>query len=316
MKQALSASVDPARRVVDLLDVCTVRGLHGIELVSDQECDLPRVLEPRQLAELARLLARHDCPLTGLYVDDLDEICSLETAQLSTVIAAPVVAPAGRVPPGLLEDLDALYAAARGRLLVSHGTSVHEAELLAQAVESRQLMHVALAWEVRPFDEDLRDAEHVLERVRGHLQYVRLFGGGAEQRQMDGLGVGPLIVALARARYAGPLVLCPGNPGQRPLWSHWMESSKPAGCGTAAQRADQRSARRALDVRNVEPKDRLAKILGAYAELPRGVPLELTLDHDPSCMYYTLEATQPERDFAFDYLERGPIVWRVQVAKR
>ncbi|HKO47971.1 MAG TPA: DUF2249 domain-containing protein [Polyangiaceae bacterium] len=316
MQQVLSASADPACRVVDLLEVCERRGLRGIELVSDRECDTPRVLEPQELAELASLMARHGCPVTGLYVDELEEICNLETARLSEAIGAPVVAPAGRVPLALLQDLESLYGAAHGQLLVSHRTVLEEASQLAQAIDDGRFEHIALAWEVRPREENLNGALAVLEHVRSHLRYVRLFGGGAEQRQMDGLGIGPLIVGLSRARYDGPLVLCPSNAAQRPLWSTWMQSSKSAGCGTAARIADERTSKRALDVRNVEPKDRLAAILGAYAELPRGIPLELTVDHDPSCMYFTLEATHSASSFSFDYLERGPDVWRVQVAKR
>jgi uncharacterized protein (DUF2249 family) len=68
-----------------------------------------------------------------------------------------------------------------------------------------------------------------------------------------------------------------------------------------------------LDVRSVEPKDRFATIMGAYDALSPGDTLELTVDHDPRCMYYTLRATRTEA-FRFDYLEAGPEVWRVEVA--
>jgi uncharacterized protein (DUF2249 family) len=71
-----------------------------------------------------------------------------------------------------------------------------------------------------------------------------------------------------------------------------------------------------LDVVNVAPKDRFETIMTAYDGLPGGGVLELTVDHDPSCMYYTLRATRGEGSFAFDYLERGPETWRVRVEKR
>ncbi len=71
-----------------------------------------------------------------------------------------------------------------------------------------------------------------------------------------------------------------------------------------------------LDVRSVEPKDRFECIMGAYDGLAPGETLELTVDHDPKCMYYTLRATQGEESFSFDYLENGPEVWRVMVCKR
>jgi uncharacterized protein (DUF2249 family) len=71
-----------------------------------------------------------------------------------------------------------------------------------------------------------------------------------------------------------------------------------------------------LDIRPVEPKDRFETIMGAYAALPVGGVLDLTVDHDPKCMYYTLRATRGAEAFAFTYLEEGPEVWRVEVRKR
>ena len=71
-----------------------------------------------------------------------------------------------------------------------------------------------------------------------------------------------------------------------------------------------------LDVRPVEPNNRIECIMGAYEELPASETLELTVDHDPKCMYYTLRATRGDDAFSFDYLEEGPETWRVQVRKR
>jgi uncharacterized protein (DUF2249 family) len=71
-----------------------------------------------------------------------------------------------------------------------------------------------------------------------------------------------------------------------------------------------------LDVRPVEPKNRYDRIMNTYEELPVGGVLELTVDHDPQCMYYTLRATRGEEAFSFAYLERGPDTWRVLVGKR
>lgn len=70
-----------------------------------------------------------------------------------------------------------------------------------------------------------------------------------------------------------------------------------------------------LDIRPVEPRDRYATIIGAYEGLDTGADLELTMDHDPTCMYYTLKATRGDDAFEFHYLERGPEVWRVRVRK-
>ena len=70
-----------------------------------------------------------------------------------------------------------------------------------------------------------------------------------------------------------------------------------------------------LDVRPVEPKDRFATIMGAYDALPAGGLLDLVVDHDPKCMYYTLEAMRGEESFSFTCLENGPEIWRVEVGK-
>lgn len=39
------------------------------------------------------------------------------------------------------------------------------------------------------------------------------------------------------------------------------------------------------------------------------------MDHDPKCMYYTLEAMHGGATFSFDYLESGPETWRVEVTR-
>ena len=43
--------------------------------------------------------------------------------------------------------------------------------------------------------------------------------------------------------------------------------------------------------------------------------MELTVDHNPECMYYTLLATHGETAFSFEYLENGPETWRVVCRK-
>lgn len=70
-----------------------------------------------------------------------------------------------------------------------------------------------------------------------------------------------------------------------------------------------------LDVRPVEPKDRFERIMAAYEALAAEETLELTVDHDPKCMYYTLRATRGDDAFTFVYLEQGPETWRVHVRK-
>ena len=72
----------------------------------------------------------------------------------------------------------------------------------------------------------------------------------------------------------------------------------------------------ALDVRPVAPKDRFDRIMAAYDGLAATETLELTVDHDPTCMYYTLKAEYGDDLFTFRYLEEGPETWRVRIGKR
>lgn len=71
-----------------------------------------------------------------------------------------------------------------------------------------------------------------------------------------------------------------------------------------------------LDMRPVEPKDRLETILGTWEKMRSGEDLMLTVDHDPMCMYYTLVEDYGEGTFEFNYLEKGPEVWKVKVHKK
>lgn len=70
-----------------------------------------------------------------------------------------------------------------------------------------------------------------------------------------------------------------------------------------------------LDVRIVEPKYRFDQIMNAWDNLARNAVLELVVDHDPECMYYTLKARYGDEAFSFEYLEKGPESWRVLVTR-
>ena len=75
------------------------------------------------------------------------------------------------------------------------------------------------------------------------------------------------------------------------------------------------STLRTLDVRPVPPKHRFDNIMHAYHTLPPDTVLELLVDHDPKCMYYTLLDEYGAEAFSFEYHERGPETWRVHVRR-
>ena len=71
-----------------------------------------------------------------------------------------------------------------------------------------------------------------------------------------------------------------------------------------------------VDVRATPPMHRFDTIMSAYEALPAGEAMHLIVDHDPKCMYYTLQALRGDETFDFEYVEDGPIDWQVFVTKR
>ena len=71
---------------------------------------------------------------------------------------------------------------------------------------------------------------------------------------------------------------------------------------------------RQVDVREIQPRQRHPLIFSTFAALPPGAAMELINDHDPKPLYYQF-AAELEGQFGWDYLERGPDVWRVAITR-
>jgi uncharacterized protein (DUF2249 family) len=69
-----------------------------------------------------------------------------------------------------------------------------------------------------------------------------------------------------------------------------------------------------IDVRSLVPARRHQKIFQLVNELAPGGSFVLVNDHDPKPLYYQLEAEYPKQ-FSWNYLERGPEVWRVEIGR-
>ena len=69
-----------------------------------------------------------------------------------------------------------------------------------------------------------------------------------------------------------------------------------------------------LDVRPIEPRHKHPTIFKLWQELPPGQSFMLVNDHDPIPLYYQF-ACEHVGGFRWDYLERGPQVWRVRISK-
>lgn len=78
--------------------------------------------------------------------------------------------------------------------------------------------------------------------------------------------------------------------------------------------ASEDTAENVVDVRQLIPAQRHAKIFELVDDLAPGASFVLVNDHDPKPLYYQLAAEYPNR-FSWTYLERGPEVWRVEIGR-
>jgi uncharacterized protein (DUF2249 family) len=301
---ALSTEVAPRRSLEDLDRGCRARGLDGLEVVIAADGDADSVFV-RARSSGARVVA--------LQTARIDAASAPAIARAAADLGVPVSVSPAAVDPDSLAHIAGAFARAGARLLLGCHTNLDEALELVLAVRAIGTpAALGLAWELHPSSAaDLSEASALLLATRELLGVVRLHGGGPEQRDQDGYGIGPLFVELALSGFAGPIVLCPSSPEMVTRWTQWLGSRGSSGCGHAVSTREVE-----LDVREVEPRHRLETIMGAYRMLVPGATLHLTVDHDPVCMYYTLEATEPERSFSFQVVEHGPEIWRAEVTKR
>lgn len=69
-----------------------------------------------------------------------------------------------------------------------------------------------------------------------------------------------------------------------------------------------------VDVRPIPPAQRHPLIFGTFENMAVGQSFELVNDHDPKPLYYQFQAEYTGL-FEWEYLERGPEIWRVGIKK-
>ena len=69
-----------------------------------------------------------------------------------------------------------------------------------------------------------------------------------------------------------------------------------------------------IDVRTIVPRERHPLIFDTYNKLGAGDAFLLVNDHDPKPLYYQFKAELGQA-FEWDYLESGPEVWKVRIAR-
>jgi uncharacterized protein (DUF2249 family) len=70
-----------------------------------------------------------------------------------------------------------------------------------------------------------------------------------------------------------------------------------------------------LDVRVIPPREKHPTIFHTFDALDSGQSFVLINDHDPFPLRYQFEAERAEQ-FDWEYLEQGPVVWRVEISRR
>ncbi|MCB0744584.1 MAG: DUF2249 domain-containing protein [Ignavibacteriae bacterium] len=69
-----------------------------------------------------------------------------------------------------------------------------------------------------------------------------------------------------------------------------------------------------LDIRPVPPREKHPTIFATFDKLTAGETFQLINDHDPMPLYYQFNAERPNK-FNWEYVEKGPEVWRVNISK-
>lgn len=69
-----------------------------------------------------------------------------------------------------------------------------------------------------------------------------------------------------------------------------------------------------VDVRSIPPRDRHPLIFDTFDRLQPGEAMELVNDHAPTPLYYQF-LHERAGQFAWEYLEEGPEVWRARITR-
>lgn len=70
-----------------------------------------------------------------------------------------------------------------------------------------------------------------------------------------------------------------------------------------------------VDAREYPPRDKHPVIMDTFNALKPGEKMELINDHDPKPLHYQFIIEMPDQ-FEWEYLEKGPEVWRVAITKK
>ena len=69
-----------------------------------------------------------------------------------------------------------------------------------------------------------------------------------------------------------------------------------------------------LDIRPVPPPQKHPTIFNTFESLAIGGTMQLINDHDPKPLYYQFDIERPGT-FTWEYVELGPVTWRVNIGR-
>ncbi|HET7580201.1 MAG TPA: DUF2249 domain-containing protein [Bacillales bacterium] len=69
-----------------------------------------------------------------------------------------------------------------------------------------------------------------------------------------------------------------------------------------------------IDVREYVPPEKHPAIYQMFESLEAGQKMELVSDHNPKPLFHEFKMERPGT-FTWDYLEEGPVVWRVAIGR-
>lgn len=74
-------------------------------------------------------------------------------------------------------------------------------------------------------------------------------------------------------------------------------------------------AQKEIDVRPIPPFQRHPMIFDTFFSLAPGEAMLLINDHDPKPLYYQF-AAEHAGQFEWEYLENGPVEWKVKITRK
>ncbi len=70
-----------------------------------------------------------------------------------------------------------------------------------------------------------------------------------------------------------------------------------------------------LDARKIAPPQKHSTIFNTFKNLEENQAFILVNDHDPKPLRYQMSAMMGDSAFQWEYLEEGPEVWKIRIAK-